>query len=140
MPRIDSVLSRSAIAYPMAIAVQEWPSGNFMTYKELDSAVTNFASWCQSQQIQNNEVIAIHLPNTKNFLISQFGTFRAGATAARLRWSADAALPCRSSQRSGGAQDLPQARGSTPYRCAQAQQCARPSAARCADGQEKNHR
>jgi acyl-CoA synthetase (AMP-forming)/AMP-acid ligase II len=86
MPRIDSVLSRSAIAYPMAIAVQEWPSGNFMTYKELDSAVTNFASWCQSQQIQNNEVIAIHLPNTKNFLICQFGTFRAGATAAYINF------------------------------------------------------
>jgi acyl-CoA synthetase (AMP-forming)/AMP-acid ligase II len=61
MPRIDSVLSRSAIAYPLAIAIQEWPSGNFITYKQLDSAVTNFASWCQSQEIQNEEVIAIHL-------------------------------------------------------------------------------
>jgi len=86
MPRIDSVLSRSAIAYPMAIAIQEWPSGQMMTYKELDSAVTNFASWCQSKNIKNNDVIALHLPNTKNFIISQFGIFRSGAAAAYINF------------------------------------------------------
>lgn len=86
MPRIDSILSRSAMAYPMATAIREWPSGNHMTYQELNSAVTNFAVWLQSKGLQNSEVIAIHLPNTKNFIITQFGIFRSGATAAYINF------------------------------------------------------
>jgi fatty-acyl-CoA synthase len=86
MPRIDSVLSRSALAYPNTIAIQEWPISKFITYKELDFSVTTFASWCQSQNIKNNDVIAIHLPNTKNFIIAQFGISRAGATAAYINF------------------------------------------------------
>ena len=95
MPRIDSILSRTALSYPTTIAIQEWPSAKFITYKELDLAVTHFAAWIQSQAIKTNEVIAIHLPNTKNFLITQFGISRSGATSAYINFRLSSKEVCR---------------------------------------------
>ncbi len=59
---------------------------------------------------------------------------------ARLRGTADAAVPRRAPLRARGPRDLAQARGPHAHRLAQAQQRARPGAARPPDGQAADHR
>ena len=81
MPMIDSVVARAAFAAPECIAVREWESGRSFTYAQLDSGVSSFAAWAQTNGVAVGDAIGIHLPNCVEFFIAQFGSSRAGAVA-----------------------------------------------------------
>jgi acyl-CoA synthetase (AMP-forming)/AMP-acid ligase II len=95
MPTIDSVVSRGASAAPDNIAVREWGSDVQLTYAQLDTAVSRFAAWARSHGLEAGQTIAIHLPNSANFLIAQFGSFRAGGVAAYINYRLSVAEACR---------------------------------------------
>lgn len=95
MPTIDSVVFRAAAAAPDSIAVREWGGDIRLTYAQLDSAVSRFAAWARAGGLETGQTIAIHLPNSADFLIAQFGSFRAGAVAAYINYRLSAAEACR---------------------------------------------
>lgn len=82
MPMIDSVLRRAAAAAPDRIAVREWDTRREFSYAALDAAVSAFANWMRGQGFAPGGVVGIHLPNSIDFLIAQFASFRAGGVAA----------------------------------------------------------
>ena len=81
-PSIDAVLSRAAAACPAHAAVKEWASGRTLSYAQLDGAASSLARWLDAAGIGHGAAVAVHLPNTAEFLIAKFAAFRAGGVAA----------------------------------------------------------
>jgi acyl-CoA synthetase (AMP-forming)/AMP-acid ligase II len=81
MPTIDAVLARGACSAPDRVAVREWATGKHLSYRQLDHAVSAFAAWARGLGLRTGQSVAIHLPNSADFLIAQFGSFRAGGVA-----------------------------------------------------------
>lgn len=52
-----------------------------LTYRELDSLATQFATGLRAQGITPGDVVAFQLPNIPQFLIAYFGALKSGATA-----------------------------------------------------------
>ncbi|MCO5089599.1 class I adenylate-forming enzyme family protein [Bosea sp. (in: a-proteobacteria)] len=82
MPTIDAVLSRAALAAPEQLAVREWSTGRSLTYDALDRAVSALAGWMAARGFGAGAAVAIHLPNSADFLIAQFASFRSSGVAA----------------------------------------------------------
>lgn len=80
MPTIDCVVARAALDAPNHIAIREW-NGKEVTYAQFNDAVSSFAAWVRAQGLKPLDAIAIHLPNSVAYLVSQFGSFRAGGVA-----------------------------------------------------------
>jgi len=85
LPTIDAVLARAAVRTPDHIAIREW-GGRAVSYADLDLAVSSFAAWIRMHALAEGEAVAIHLPNSVDYLIAQFGSFRAGAVAAYVNY------------------------------------------------------
>lgn len=85
MATIDAVIARAAAQVPDHIAVREW-KGREMSYADLDTAVSRFAAWAQERGVREGDSIAIHLPNSLGYLVSKFGSFRAGGVAAYINY------------------------------------------------------
>ncbi|MGA2110898.1 MAG: long-chain fatty acid--CoA ligase [Anaerolineales bacterium] len=52
--------------------------GRRITYRQYDQAVDRFASALQALGVQKGDRVAVHLPNCPQYLISYYGTLRAG--------------------------------------------------------------
>lgn len=85
MPTIDAVLARAATRAPDHTAVREW-GGRAITYADLDASVSSFAAWVRAHAVAQGDAIAIHLPNSIDYLVAQFGSFRAGAVASYVNY------------------------------------------------------
>lgn len=95
MPSIDSVLARAAHASPDRIAVREWNTGREFSYSQLDAATSAFARWLGAQSLAPGDAVAIHLPNSADYLIAQFAAYRAGAVAALVNYRLSATEAAR---------------------------------------------
>ncbi len=69
--------SHSATVFPGALGHRLYES--VLTYRQLDDAVNRFANALISLGVKKGDRVAIHLPNSPQFLISFFGAFKAGA-------------------------------------------------------------
>jgi len=82
MSTIDSVLARASDLTPHNVAVREWESGREISFRTLDSWVSALANFLVSTAgIRTGDRIGLHLPNTAEFLVAQFGSIRAGGVA-----------------------------------------------------------
>lgn len=95
MPTIDSVVSRAAVLAPDQTAVHEWEANRKLTYGELDAALSSFAAWMRAHGLSDGQAVALHLPNSSDFLIAQFSSFRAGAVAVYVNYRLSAAESVR---------------------------------------------
>ena len=86
MPTIDEVVTRAAYSAPDRIAIREWDTGRNFAYRDLDRAVSAFAAWLQANSLREDGSVAIHLPNSFEFLVAQFAAFRAGGIAAYINF------------------------------------------------------
>jgi long-chain acyl-CoA synthetase len=85
-PEIDyEVIS---LADMMKKAVKEFPDKLFYefqgltaTYKEMEEYINSFASFLVENGIKKGDRIAIHLPNSPQYLIALYGTFYTGCTS-----------------------------------------------------------
>ncbi|MGI6854025.1 class I adenylate-forming enzyme family protein [Mesorhizobium sp. 1B3] len=101
-PSIDAVLARAASTCPEVPAVREWGSGRALTYAQLDGAVSSLARWLNaSADLAPGATIAVHLPNSPEFLIAKFAAFRAGGVAAYVNFRLSATEAARQFKLSG---------------------------------------
>lgn len=79
---LDQLLSQTATKYPNATATIFY--GAKMTYRELNDAVSSFASALVKLGIKLGDRVAILLPNSPPFVIAYYGILRAGGTVVQL--------------------------------------------------------
>jgi long-chain acyl-CoA synthetase len=81
--RLDELLSQCAKDHPNDNCM--WFLGGYYSYKQLDDWVNRFATALVKKfGVKENDVVAICLPNSPQFLIAYFACQRIGATATTL--------------------------------------------------------
>jgi long-chain acyl-CoA synthetase len=81
--RLDELLSQSTKDHPNDFSM--WFLGGYYTYKQLDDWVNRFATALVKKfGVKENDVVAICLPNSPQFLIAYYACQRIGATATTL--------------------------------------------------------
>jgi len=75
---LHELLTRTARLYPNNTAIVFY--GKKITYKELDVLTDKFATALNDMGIKKDDRVAIFLPNTPQYIISYYGTLKAGAT------------------------------------------------------------
>ncbi|NBE54995.1 AMP-binding protein [Streptomyces sp. YC537] len=53
--------------------------GRTTTYRELDALIARLAGWLRSEGVRPGDRVAVHLPNTPQFLVSMMAILRVGA-------------------------------------------------------------
>jgi acyl-CoA synthetase (AMP-forming)/AMP-acid ligase II len=101
IPSVDAVVTRAAAQCPSRAAIREWASGRTFTYQQFDDAISSLARWLASAGVTGGGTVAIHLPNTADFLIAQFAAFRAGGVAAYVNFRLSTAEAMRQVSLSG---------------------------------------
>ncbi|MHB1381092.1 MAG: long-chain-fatty-acid--CoA ligase [Thermoleophilia bacterium] len=76
---LQRLLEDAAYRHPDATATSFF--GATLTYSELDREANRFAHGLISMGVEPGDRVAIHLPNSPQFLICLFGTLKAGAVA-----------------------------------------------------------
>jgi long-chain acyl-CoA synthetase len=76
---LQRLLEDAAFEHPDAIATTFF--GATMTYAELDREANRFAHALVSMGVEPGDRVAIHLPNSPQFLVCLYGTLKAGAIA-----------------------------------------------------------
>ncbi|MCM3894779.1 acyl--CoA ligase [Gordonia sputi] len=67
-----------AAMYPHRAAVVE--GDRTLDYSELDSATASIAAGLRARGVRERDVVALHLPNSIEFVLAYYGSLRAGAT------------------------------------------------------------
>lgn len=86
MTNIATILSRARNLRPSNEAVREWESGRSISYSKLDDNCTALALYLQQAGLKSGETVGIYLPNTIEFVVSQFGILRAGLVATYINY------------------------------------------------------
>jgi fatty-acyl-CoA synthase len=76
---IDANLRRAVASYPDREAVVDVPTGQRLTYRELDAAVEDVARGLLARGVQRGDRVGIWAPNCLPWFLTQYATARIGA-------------------------------------------------------------